>query len=175
MSEIEELIKKQRSFYRRGRTKPLEFRLKALGRLETAVRMHEESIEMALQKDLGKSGFESYMTEVGMVYSELRYIRRHLRLWNMDREVLSPLAQFPSRTLWGCSDHGSLELSVYAEHGTADWCNCRRQLLHREAICLCTSYLIHIKPYTKGSLSRAIRYCNRGRAERKYGIAGTKV
>lgn len=106
MSEIEKLIKKQRSFYQKGRTKSLKFRLKALDRLETAVRLHEESIETALQKDLGKSGFESYMTEAGMVYSELRYIRRRLRLWNMDREVLSPLAQFPSRSFVRSEPYG---------------------------------------------------------------------
>lgn len=106
MREIEEVVKRQRIFFQKGRTKSLEFRLKALERLEKSMKLHEESIRMALQMDLGKSGFESYMTEIGMVYSELRYIRRHLRCWDRDREAVSPLAQFPSRSFVKTEPYG---------------------------------------------------------------------
>ena len=49
-------------------------------RLECAIKQHEEDMEHALYKDLGKSSFESYMAEIGMVKSELSYAKKHLKM-----------------------------------------------------------------------------------------------
>ena len=106
MIEIEQLMIKQRKFFQKGRTKSRDFRMKALNRLEKSIRLHEESIHLALQMDLGKSGFEAYMSEVGMVYSELAYVKRHLRCWDRDRKVATPLAQFPSRSFIKSEPYG---------------------------------------------------------------------
>lgn len=106
MIEIEQLMIKQRKFFQIGRTKSRDFRMKALNRLEKSIRLHEESIHLALQMDLGKSGFEAYMSEVGMVYSELAYVKRHLRCWDRDRKVATPLAQFPSRSFIKSEPYG---------------------------------------------------------------------
>ena len=54
-------------FLQSQKTKKYEFRKKALLRLECAIKQHEEDMEHALYKDLGKSSFESYMAEIGMV------------------------------------------------------------------------------------------------------------
>ena len=43
------------------------FGLEALCRLEQTVKSHEKQLERALKKDLNKSGFESYMTEIGLI------------------------------------------------------------------------------------------------------------
>ena len=60
---IEEIVKNQRDYYMTGATRPLEFRLTALRKLQKAVRDHEKQICDALLKDLNKQPFESYMAE----------------------------------------------------------------------------------------------------------------
>ncbi len=69
--EINQMLKRQEHFFQSQKTKKYEFRKKALLRLECAIKQHEEDMEHALYKDLGKSSFESYMAEIGMVKSEL--------------------------------------------------------------------------------------------------------
>jgi aldehyde dehydrogenase (NAD+) len=47
---------------------------------------------------MNKSSFESYMTEVGMTLGELSYVIKHLRSWVKTEKVVSPLAQFHSKS-----------------------------------------------------------------------------
>lgn len=96
--KIDKIMENQRTFFNTGRTKKLGFRLKALNRLESSVKAHEQEIFQALKKDLNKSSFESYMTEVGMTLAELSYVKKHLPFWEGKKRKLSPLAQFPSES-----------------------------------------------------------------------------
>ena len=64
--EINQMLKRQEHFFQSQKTKKYEFRKKALLRLECAIKQHEEDMEHALYKDLGKSSFESYMAEIGL-------------------------------------------------------------------------------------------------------------
>ena len=77
--EINQMLKRQEHFFQSQKTKKYEFRKKALLRLECAIKQHEEDMEHALYKDLGKSSFESYMAEIGMVKSELFYVKKNLK------------------------------------------------------------------------------------------------
>ena len=96
--EINQMLKRQEHFFQSQKTKKYEFRKKALLRLECAIKQHEEDMEHALYKDLGKSSFESYMAEIGMVKSELSYAKKHLKKWMKTEHVKTPLAQFPSQS-----------------------------------------------------------------------------
>lgn len=96
--DIEKIVKVQRKYYETEVTKSWNYRITALNRLEQAILKWEPKIEQALKKDLNKSVFESYMTEVGMSLSELRYVKKHLKQWMLDKKVKTPLAQFPARS-----------------------------------------------------------------------------
>ena len=76
MTKTEELVAKQREYFRSGVTLPCRFRCEMLDRLYHTIRMSESEIEAALQADLGKSRFEAYTTEVGFALSEISYLRR---------------------------------------------------------------------------------------------------
>ena len=67
--EINCIAERQKAFFEKNRTKAYEFRKKALLRLKRTILYYEKEIEEALYKDLGKSDFEAYMTEVGMTLS----------------------------------------------------------------------------------------------------------
>lgn len=95
---IAQLVDDQRKFFTSGQTLPLKVRTEALKKLKRALEENEERIAGALRADLGKSGFESYMCETGMVISEISYMLRHLRSYAKEKRVPTPLAQFPSRS-----------------------------------------------------------------------------
>lgn len=64
--------------------------------LEKAVIANESDIMAALKKDLNKSSFETYMTEIGMALDEIKYTRKHLSGWVRPKRVKTPFTQFLS-------------------------------------------------------------------------------
>lgn len=90
------IVRRQRAFFDTGWTRDLSHRLSALRRLARGIKDMREDIYKALKEDLGKSAAESYMSEVGMVLSEIRYMEKHLLSLSKPRLVSTPLAQFPS-------------------------------------------------------------------------------
>ncbi|ABX43398.1 aldehyde dehydrogenase [Lachnoclostridium phytofermentans] len=102
MSEIEtgyqKLVTNQREFFRTGKTKQVDFRIQALKKLQSEIKNREAEIMEALKKDLNKSSFESYMTEIGMVLDEIRHCIAHVKKWSKPKSVKTPLAQFPSKS-----------------------------------------------------------------------------
>ncbi|WP_241157207.1 aldehyde dehydrogenase [Adlercreutzia sp. ZJ242] len=93
---IGSVMERQRAFFATGATIDVDFRLRALKRLDEAIRSHEAEIKSALRQDLGKSSFEGYLCEIGLTLSELGYQISHLRRWARPRHVLPDLANFPS-------------------------------------------------------------------------------
>lgn len=94
---IHDLVELQRqAFYTASIS--VETRIDQLEWLRKAIAKREEAICAALESDLGKSPGEAYMTEVGMVLSEITCAMRHLGRWARPKRVKTPLAQFPSRS-----------------------------------------------------------------------------
>ena len=106
--EIKNLVTRQRSYFQTGATLPVEARLKALRKLYAAVYGHQREIHGALREDLGKSHFESYMCETGMVLDEISCMLKHLRRWAKDETVPTPLAQFHSHSYRKPSPYGAV-------------------------------------------------------------------
>lgn len=99
---------KQKSFYHTGRTLSLNFRKQQLTRLYDGIVRYEEKIAEALYMDLGKSSDESYMSEIGMVLTEITHMKRHLKGYAKKRHVMSPLAQFPSDSYTVSNPYGNV-------------------------------------------------------------------
>ena len=97
MGSLEKRIAAQRVYFDGDRTKPLAFRLAMLERLETQIREQENAILAALRLDLSKSRAEAYMTELALVYGELREARQNLRIWARTERVRGSLASFPAK------------------------------------------------------------------------------
>ena len=77
--QITQLLEKQRQYFYSGATLNLDFRISALKRLRASIQKHEQQIHAALKKDLGKSNFESYMCETGLVLSEITHMLKNIR------------------------------------------------------------------------------------------------
>ena len=91
--DITRICAMQRAYFEKGETKNVGFRIAQLKKLQVAIRAQEKLLLDALQADLGKSGFEGYMSEVGMVLEELAYMLRHVRRFARAKAVPTPLAQ----------------------------------------------------------------------------------
>ena len=104
--EIDRLLQRQRDYFLSGATLPLAARAEALDRLYAVLDAHQQDIAAALQEDLGKSAYESYMCETGLALSEIRYMRRHLRRLARRRRVHTPLAQFAAASWEQPSPYG---------------------------------------------------------------------
>lgn len=104
--EIKDLVLTQRKYFRTGATLPVEQRLKSLLKLKACILKYEDEIHKALKADLGKSEPESYMCETGMTLSELSYMTKHIFSFAKEKTVLTPLAQFHSRSYKKPSPYG---------------------------------------------------------------------
>ena len=96
--EIRSLLEKQRTFYRSGATIPVRFRIEQLKKLYAAIKRHENEVNDALTADLGKSHYEGFMCESGLVLSEISYMIRHTKKFARRKTVPTPLAQFASHS-----------------------------------------------------------------------------
>lgn len=103
---IQEIVRKQRHFFYKGATLDINFRIKALKKLRASIQAHQPQINAALKTDLGKSSFESYMCESGLVLSEISYILKHIHSFSCEKTVHTPLAQFHSRSYRKPSPYG---------------------------------------------------------------------
>ena len=96
--EIRSLLEKQRAYFRSGVTAPVKFRIGQLKKLYAAVKKYETEICDALTSDLGKSRYEGFMCEVGLVLHEISYMLSHVKRFAKRKTVRTPLAQFASRS-----------------------------------------------------------------------------
>ena len=104
--EIKTIVTRQRKYFQTGATLPVSTRLNALRRLYGAISGSEKEIHEALKKDLGKSGFESYICETGLVLEEISYMLKHTARFAREKRVRTPLAQFHSRSFQKPSPYG---------------------------------------------------------------------
>ncbi|VEF46565.1 putative aldehyde dehydrogenase [Bacillus freudenreichii] len=96
MESYESLVTRQRDFFRTNQTKDVAFRLNALEKLRSAVKLYESELIQALHDDLNKSEFEAYSTEVGIILEELRFTISKLWSWAKPVKVKTPLTHIGS-------------------------------------------------------------------------------
>ena len=77
--EIRALLEEQRNFYLSGATASTDLRIEKLKKLYSSIKAHEQEINDALFKDLGKSRIESFTCEIGMVLSEISYMLKYIK------------------------------------------------------------------------------------------------
>ena len=88
----------QRNFFDTGKTKNIDFRIANLKKLKAIIKKNEEKILEALNKDLGKSNFEGYATEIGLVYEEINLSIKKIKKWSKREKVKSPIIYYPSKS-----------------------------------------------------------------------------
>ena len=107
-TEIKNIIEKQKKFFASGATLSVDFRINALRKLHSVIVRNENEINKAIKEDLGKSALESYMCETGLSLSEISYMIKHTRRFAKEHRVLTPMAQYVSRSFVKPSPYGTV-------------------------------------------------------------------
>ena len=89
---------KQRENLKNNPLKSPRNRIAALKLLQKNITEMEAEICEALKQDLNKSKTESYMTEIGLVQSEISYMLKHCIKFSKPKRVRTPLSQFASKS-----------------------------------------------------------------------------
>ena len=96
--DIQNIVEKQRAFFRTGQTLDINFRLDMLKKLKQVVIDNEEAFEQVLNEDLGKSKVEAYLCDIGPLIVEINETIHGLRRWAKPERHFSGLMCFPSTT-----------------------------------------------------------------------------
>lgn len=95
---IQEILKDLNDFFYENKTDNIEFRIKQLKLLKKGINEYKDSIYKALYLDLGKSEFESYVTEVGFVLYSIDNAIKNLKYWIKKKKVSTPMFLLPSKS-----------------------------------------------------------------------------
>ena len=104
---LNKILEEQRKFFASGATLDIDLRLAKLKLLKDTIKQYEGEISAALKQDLGKSEFESFMCEIGLVYEEISYMLKNARRLSSEKTVHTPLVNFASRSYTKPTPYGN--------------------------------------------------------------------
>ncbi|ABX81924.1 aldehyde dehydrogenase [Acholeplasma laidlawii] len=87
---METIVQSQKTLFLSGKTLSYEFRIRQLQKLKQLIINYQDEILEALFKDLHKSRFEAYSTEVGYVLKSLTHTIKGLKKWMKPKKVKTP-------------------------------------------------------------------------------------
>ena len=111
-SSISALIQNQRKYFKSNRTRDIDFRIKQLHTLRTAIIANEDAILEACRSDMNKPPMEAYTSERGMVLNEIDHAMRNLKSWAKPLRVKTPLLH---THLFGIAQHFLASSHIYSE------------------------------------------------------------
>lgn len=98
MEDINLIFKNQKEFFESGKTINVDYRIKNLKKLNDIIKKNEDKILSELKKDLGKSNFEGYVTEVGILYDDINFHIKNVKKWSSEEKRKSPIVYYPSKS-----------------------------------------------------------------------------
>jgi aldehyde dehydrogenase (NAD+) len=97
MMTASELFKTHQQFFKTRKTQDVTYRVESLQRLKRVIESKEKEVYAALAKDLGKSEFESFLTEYNAVIRELQNYISKTHLWSRPKRIRPSILNFPSK------------------------------------------------------------------------------
>jgi aldehyde dehydrogenase (NAD+) len=94
--ELISRLEKMRQYFNSGATKSYQLRKEQLKKLKSSILKHEQDLYDALYADLKKSPEETWVTETGLVISELNAAIKNLYQWMQPEHVETNLLNLPS-------------------------------------------------------------------------------
>jgi aldehyde dehydrogenase (NAD+) len=96
MNTAQSIVERQKAYFYSNQTRPISFRKQQLKTLKKALQEHEQKFYDALKKDLGKSTFESFISEFGFIIKDIEHTLSHIDEWAEKQLVTSSILSFPS-------------------------------------------------------------------------------
>lgn len=88
----------QKSFFNSNQTKTIDFRKKQLRKLKQVLKENETLLFDAIYLDFKKAKFETYATELSLLYSDIETALSKLDSWSGKKRVGTSLANIPAKS-----------------------------------------------------------------------------
>lgn len=98
----------QKEYYKTGVTLSVDNRIANLKALKKKIIENETAILDALYADLGKSHYEGFLCEVGLVLDEINYMCKNIKKFTRTIHVKTPITNFPGRSFRKPSPYGNV-------------------------------------------------------------------
>ncbi|MEP1150991.1 MAG: aldehyde dehydrogenase [Balneola sp.] len=108
MIELQSFLDRQKEFFQTGATKDISFRIEQLKKLKQILIDNEQLLINEVHKDFQKSAFETYVTEIGLVITDINFAIKNIESWTKQRSVSTPLVNFPSKNFIITEPYGSV-------------------------------------------------------------------
>ena len=96
--DIKKIVTHQKRFFNSNSTKEVSLRIKTLKKLKLILKENEDKLYTAIYTDFKKSEFETYLTELSLIYNELNDAIKNLKKWSKQKRVRTNLANFPAKS-----------------------------------------------------------------------------
>ena len=96
--DIQKIINQQNSYFNSNSTKDVALRINTLKKLKNVLKENEQDLYTAIYTDFKKSKFETYISEIALIYNELNDAIKNLKRWSNQKKVRTNLANFPAKS-----------------------------------------------------------------------------
>ncbi len=97
-NRFEETVENQKRYFNTGQSKELSFRKSKLEKLHSLIKNNEALLYEAIYKDFKKSAYDTYLTELGIIYHEIKLAIKRLPKWSGRQKKNTGLINFPGRS-----------------------------------------------------------------------------
>ncbi len=95
---MQQLIQQQRDFFNTNTTKSIAFRKQQLQKLYNIIKSNEQLLYDAIYKDFKKSEFETFTTELALIYSDIKEAKKKVGKWSKIKRKRTNLVNLPAKS-----------------------------------------------------------------------------
>ncbi|MEA5006505.1 MAG: aldehyde dehydrogenase [Rikenellaceae bacterium] len=95
---LQSIFQSQQVFFRSQQTKDLAFRKRELLKLKGLLKANEEKLYGAIYEDFAKSKFDTYTTELSIMYSEIDYFLKNISRLSKPEKIKTNMINFPGKS-----------------------------------------------------------------------------
>ncbi|OFW56953.1 MAG: aldehyde dehydrogenase [Candidatus Solincola sediminis] len=90
--DIGSIVDRQREFFASGASQDYSFRIEQLQKLKFMLKKYQGDMIQAASEDLGKPRFETFISEIALMFGEVDYALSNLRCWMTPEKAKMPFA-----------------------------------------------------------------------------------
>ena len=95
---MEQIINEQRKFFNTNATKNIGFRINQLKKLKRILQENENQFYEAIYSDFKKSEFDTYTSELSLLYEEINEAIKKVKRWSKIKRTKTNLINLPARS-----------------------------------------------------------------------------
>ncbi len=95
---MQQIIQSQRDFFKTNTTKDINYRKQQLQKFENVLKANEQLMYDAIYKDFKKSEFETFTTELALIYNDIKEAKKSVKKWSRKRRKRTNLINQPGKS-----------------------------------------------------------------------------